>query len=170
MQSFKCLIAGLFAALAVPVMAAPVAAVSKPVSRATLQKPLQLTRLADLDFGTVVTSGLSGTAFIDATSGARTLTGGLSAGPSNFGQRATFSLTGAPGQNVILIVMPPPALANGVGDLVPVLALTLDGSPVRTIDAATGSLQFGVGGIITVSADQPDGVYAANFDVTAIYF
>lgn len=166
----RCLIAGLLAVSAVPATAGSVAAVSKPVSRAKLQKPLTLTRLADLDFGTVVTSGLSGAVVIDSTSGARTLTGGVSAGPSNPGQRATFSLTGGAGQNVILIVTPPPALTNGLGDSVPVLALTLDGSPVRTIDPGNGTLLFGVGGIIAIPASQPDGVYAANFDVTATYF
>ena len=98
------------------------------------------------------------------------LTGGLAAGPSNAGQRATFSLTGGPGQNVLLILAPPPALTSSLGDLIPVLALTLDGSPVRSIDAASGTLMFGVGGIIAVPADAPDGIYAADFDLTATYF
>ena len=48
-----------------------------------------------------------------------------------------------------------------------VLALTLDGPNVCTIDPATWNFVFGIGGIILVGADQPEGVYQASFDVTA---
>ena len=63
----------------------------------------------------------------------------------------------------------PPALTSLAGDTVPVLALTLDGSPVRTINPATGDFHFGVGGIILIGSNQPEGVYTATFDVTATY-
>ena len=53
--------------------------------------------------------------------------------------------------------------------LVPVLALTMDGANVRTIDPTTRNFFFGVGGIILVGADQPEGIYTATFDVTASY-
>ena len=50
-----------------------------------------------------------------------------------------------------------------------VLALTLDGPNIRTIDPTTRNFFFGIGGIILVGADQPEGVYQATFDVTATY-
>ncbi len=49
------------------------------------------------------------------------------------------------------------------------LALTLDGSPVRLIDPATRTFFFGLGGVIQINANQPDGIYQSTFDVTAIY-
>jgi hypothetical protein len=53
--------------------------------------------------------------------------------------------------------------------MVPVLALTLDGSPVRSLPSS-GSQKFGVGGIIAVGANQEEGVYSATYDVMAAYF
>ena len=47
--------------------------------------------------------------------------------------------------------------------------LTLDGPNIRTIDPTTRNFFFGIGGIILVGADQPEGVYQATFDVTATY-
>ena len=60
-------------------------------------------------------------------------------------------------------------MANANGDLLTVLALPLEGSPVKTIDPTTRAFTFGVGGIILVNANQPEGLYSADFDVTAIY-
>jgi hypothetical protein len=50
-----------------------------------------------------------------------------------------------------------------------VLALILDGPNVRTIDPATRNFFFGIGGIIFVGADQPEGTCQATFDVTTTY-
>jgi hypothetical protein len=44
----------------------------------------------------------------------------------------------------------------------------MDGPAIRTIDS-THAFFVGVGGIIQVAANQPDGVYTAQFDVTANY-
>ena len=52
---------------------------------------------------------------------------------------------------------------------VPVLALPLEGSPIKTIDPVTRAFYFGVGGIIMVGANQPEGLYSADFNVTAVY-
>ena len=70
---------------------------------------------------------------------------------------------------MIIVVTPPAALANTNGDLIPVLALPLEGSPVKSIDPVTRAFSFGVGGIIMVGANQPEGLYTADFTVTAIY-
>jgi hypothetical protein len=50
-----------------------------------------------------------------------------------------------------------------------VLALTLDGAPIRTINPTTRNFFFGIGGVILVGANQAEGVYRATFDVTATY-
>ena len=106
---------------------------------------------------------------INATTGARTVAGGVTGLASDSGFRARFAGAGSPSQQVIVVVSQPAALANTNGDLIPVLALTLEGSPIKTIDPVTRAFTFGVGGIILVNGDQPEGLYTATFDVTALY-
>ena len=157
------------AVAATPAMAAPVAAPTSPPGRAVLLIPLQLIKVEDLSFGSVVPSGLSGTVTISATTGARTIAGGVTGLPSDVGRRAEFAGAGSPNQLVVLSITPPANLTSVAGDTLPVLALTLDGLPIRTIPA-TRAFTFGVGGIINVNANQPEGVYTATYDVTAQYF
>jgi len=70
---------------------------------------------------------------------------------------------------VIITINPPTTLANSNGDTIDVLALTLDGGPIRSIDPVTRAFFVGVGGILMLSANQPDGDYSSIFSVTAQY-
>jgi len=163
------ILAAALAALAVPTAAAPVNPDRQATGEALILVPLSLVKIDDLDFGTVITSPLSGTVSIDATTGARGVAGGVTGIASDQGNRARFAGAGSPNQLVIVVVTPPAALQNINGDQIPVLALTLEGSPIKTIDPLTRAFNFGVGGIILVNANQAEGDYTANFDVTAIY-
>jgi uncharacterized protein DUF4402 len=163
------ILAAALAALAVPTAAAPVNPDRQATGEALILVPLSLVKIDDLDFGTVITSPLSGTVSIDATTGARGVAGGVTGIASDQGNRARFAGAGSPNQLVIVVVTPPAALQNINGDQIPVLALTLEGSPIKTIDPVTRAFNFGVGGIILVNANQAEGDYTANFDVTAIY-
>lgn len=151
------------------VVAAPVSSPTPPSGRALLLIPLTLTKIDDLSFGSVIPSAVSGIVVINATTGARSIFGGITAVPSDVGQRAYFGGAGSPNQQVIVTVTPPAALTSTAGDTLTVLALTLDGPPVRTIDPVDRTFFFGVGGIILVGADQPEGVYTSDYDVTADY-
>jgi len=168
----KFLIAAAVAASAVP---APALAVPSNVAsadgKALLLLPLTLTKIDDLDFGTIVSSGSSGTVALNATSGARTFAGGVSGIPSAAGHRAYFGGSGTGGQQVVVVVVPPTQLTDASGDSIDVLALTIDngGNPIRTIDPQTRTFFVGVGGILDIAANQPDGVYSATFQVTANY-
>ena len=166
-----CIIAaGLAAtAFAAPAVAAPVYPDQQATGEALILVPLSLVKIDDLDFGTVITSPLSGTVSINATTGARTVAGGITGLASAQGNRARFAGAGSPNQQVIVVVTPPAALQNLNGDQLSVLALTLEGSPIKSIDPVTRAFYFGVGGIILVNANQAEGDYSANFDVTAIY-
>jgi Domain of unknown function (DUF4402) len=151
--------------------AAPVPAATDAHGKVLILVPLQLTKLADLDFGTVIPSPVSGTVTINAKTSARGLTGGVSSYPSDVGHRGYFGGAGSPAQLVFIVVDPPSELTSTTNpsDTIPVLALTLDGSPVRLIDPVTRTFFFGLGGVIQINADQPDGTYESTFDVTAIY-
>ena len=151
------------------VAAAPVSSPTPPAGRALLLIPLTLTKIDDLSFGSVVPSRVSGTVVINAVTGARSVAGGVTAVPSDVGRRAYFGGAGSPNQQVIVTVTAPTVLTSAASDTLTVLALTLDGPPLRSIDPVDRTFFFGVGGIILVGADQPEGVYTSDYDVTANY-
>ena len=117
------LIAAAMASAAVPAAAAPVAATTNASGRAALLLPLTLTKIDDLDFGTMISSGSSGTVALNATTGNRAFAGGVTGVPSAAGHRAYFGGAGSPSQQVIVTVNPPATLANTNGDTIDVLAL-----------------------------------------------
>ena len=88
------------AATAAPGTAAPVAAPQPATGRALILIPLTLTKIDDLSFGTVVPSAMSGAVSINASTGARTIIGGVTGVPSDVGQRAYFGTAGSPNQQV----------------------------------------------------------------------
>ncbi|HEX3422193.1 MAG TPA: DUF4402 domain-containing protein [Sphingomicrobium sp.] len=168
----KLLIAAALAATALtgPALAAPTNTASAD-GKALLLMPLTLTKIDDLDFGTIVSSNSSGTVALNATSGARTFAGGVSGVPSSAGHHAYFGGSGTGGQQVVVVIVPPTQLTDIGGDTIDVLALTLDnsGNPIRTIDPTARTFFVGIGGILNIAANQPDGVYSATFQVTANY-
>jgi len=134
--------------------------------------PLTLTKTSDLDFGTVVADPLvAGTVVIDANTGARSVSGGVTAVPSFPGGRAVFQGAGSAGQLVDLTLSPPSVLNSGSNTVV-VNSMTFDSggglATTRTIDNS-GAFAIGVGGDFQIAAGQANGVYSANFDVTADY-
>jgi hypothetical protein len=150
-----------------PAMAAPVAALTPPPARALLLIPLTLTKVQDLSFGTIVPSTTTaGFVAINAVSGARTGSAGLTLMPTDIGQRGHFAGAGSPGQQVIMALTPATELSNPAGDTIPVLAMNLDGPTTRTI-AADQTFFVGVGGVIFIAANQPEGLYSATYDLTA---
>jgi hypothetical protein len=152
-----------------PAVAAPVSAPTAPPGRALLLVPLTLTKVQDLHFGSIVPSTTTGGwVAINATTGARTASAGLTLMPTDVGQRGRFAGAGTAGQQVILALTAPLVLTNPAGDTIDVLVLTLDGPTTRTI-AANQSFFVGVGGTIFVAANQPEGLYSATYDLTADY-
>ena len=167
----KFLIAAAMAAAAVPASAAPVSATDDAGGEVLILVPLTLTKIEDLDFGAVVPSAVSGFVSINAATGARIVGGGVSPVPSAVGQRAYFGGAGSGGQQVIVSVTAPAELTSTTNptDTIPVLALSVEGAPLKTIDPVTKSFFFGVGGIIMIGANQAEGIYEETFEVTANY-
>ena len=155
-------------AIATPASAAPLGASPPANARGLILIPLTLSKLQDLYFGTIVPSNLSGVVTVPADGTAPFASGGATLLSSDPAYRARFAGAGTTGQLVLINVTNPVLLSNGVGDNVTVLALTLDGSAIRTIDA-TRAFAFNVGGILLVNANQAEGIYQADFDVTAQY-
>ena len=164
-------VAALAGVIASPADATPVSASTDASGKAIILVPLTLTKIDDLEFGSIVPATVTGTVMINATSGARTFTGGVTGVPSDPGHRAYFGGAGTPSQQVVVWVTPPTELTStsNASDKIPVLLLNIDGSPIRSIDPTSRAFFFGVGGIIQINANQPEGLYEATFDVTAAY-
>ena len=156
-------------ALAAPAQAAPVTADTE--SRALVLVPLTLVKLDDLDFGTIVPSATSlGTVTIPAGGGPRTAAGaGVTLIASDSGHRARFAGAGSANQFVFIEFTNPGTLSNGPpGDTVTLISMVLDRSALVRIDA-TRAFFFSIGGTIQIAANQPEGNYTADFDVTVQY-
>ena len=168
----KFLIAAALAASAVSAPAAAVTPAQQADADALILVPLTLVKIDDLSFGTVAPSTTSlGVVSINATTGARTVFGGVTGVPSDPGNRAYFAGAGTPNQLVIITHTTPLELVSTTNnsDTIQVLGLTLDGPPVRTISPVTRAYFFRMGGTIMLNANQPEGLYQATFDVTANY-
>jgi Domain of unknown function (DUF4402) len=157
--------------------AAQVAATPPAIAKALLVRPLTFVRVDDLDFGTVASGATQGVVAIDAFTGGRTTTGGVTGLTSAPGKRALFAGSGTASQTIAVLSLVAPAnLINTVTvggvttvNTIKVLGLNLDGSVVRTIDPTTNAFYVGVGGAIEVAANQPEGDYSATFDITVDY-
>lgn len=157
------------AALGMSSAASAVPATTNSDGRALILIPLQLTKINDLNFGTVIPSSVSGVVTINATTGARSFAGGVTGVASDAGNRARFGGAGSPNQQVIVTVDAPTELTSALGDTIPVLGMPLDGPATRTIDPVARTFFVGIGGSLQIGADQPEGEYTADFQVTANY-
>jgi hypothetical protein len=140
--------------------------------RGTILQPLTLTEIDDLDFGTILASGVAGSVTIDEDTGNRTVVGGVAEVPLDPGHRAEFIGAGPAGGQVDLTLVPPAFLYNVANDPLTVTSMTLDGgvglTDSRVIDGS-GAFSVGVGGTFAIAAGQPNGVYTGTFDLTAEY-
>jgi len=163
----KFVIAAAMAAISVTAVPAWAANSSTANGKVLLLVPLTLTKVQDLEFGTIVSSPVAGTVTINAKTGARTHAGGVMEVPSDPGQRGLFAWAGTPGQPVDFDITYPATLDDGAGHSVQVAVLFLQNS--STIADVNGIAQTGVGGSILISANQAAGTYTNTFDVTANY-
>ena len=137
------------------------------VSGGLIIKPLSLIKTEDLDFGTLLPSAVAGTVIVNADTGLRTTTGGV----TPFGgtpQRAEFSGLGRFGLLSIVSIGLPPILSNGSGGTM-ASALVVEGGTGLRILPGTGVQIYRVGGTLTVGANQAEGNYSGTFSLTVNY-
>lgn len=156
------------AALAAGAFPAHAATTAAPAEAVTLS-PLSLVKTEDLDFGTLVSGPAAGTARINANTGARTTTGGVTAAGGGTPKRAEFVGVGGRGILIMVAVSAPPTLSNGTGGTMPT-ALSVQGGTGVRLSPGTGVQTFRVGGTLNVAANQPAGNYAGTFTLTVTYF
>ena len=138
-------------------------------ARGVVLSPLTLTKVSDLDFGTVAGSAVAGNVTVDADSGIRNVGGGVTAVPSAF-SRARFDGLGQSGQTVQLTLVPPTGnvLVSGA-NTVTVNSIGFDSGGTTRVLPASGAFTAYVGGEFGIAANQPNGTYSALFQVTADY-
>jgi hypothetical protein len=150
-----------------PAEAAPASAQAN--SKAIVLVPLRLTKVQDLDFGAVVTSAAAGSVTVDPSSGAATPSGGVTlVGTTSSAAQFYFAGTANQQVNFSITSSLPILLSDGAGNTLPLTALNLS-TATATVDPTTLTVQVGVGGTIGVNANQMDGLYTGQFDVTANY-
>ncbi|HXG81993.1 MAG TPA: DUF4402 domain-containing protein [Sphingomicrobium sp.] len=144
---------------------AQVAVSNGPVTAtARIQKPLTLTRLDDLDFGTILVQG-SDTISIPYDTGVLDCGAAANLTCSGATKRAQYRVTGTNNQDVT-IVAPDVTLSNGTDNLT--LVLSAPASVNLTNSGSTGTT-FNVGGSIFIDEDVSEGTYTGNLAVTVEY-
>ena len=168
MDTRKILIAAAIttAAMPLPAQAAPIPATVDASGKALILIPLTLTKVDNIDFGTVVSSSASGSVTIAPDGSGRTTSGGVTPVASDVGMRGLFAGAGSFGEQVGIFLSPPATISDGFGNSMPI-SLNLEANTV-TIDS-TRAFFVGVGGTVNVGANQPDGIYSGSFTVLAQY-
>ena len=140
----------------------------KATATVKVQKPLQLTALRDLQFGTVLLGTFTGTQNVVISSSGRTCGTGSGLTCSGVFTTAQFRLVGSNNQ-VALVSSPTPTvmLSNGAGAT---LALTLSYPSSVTIDnSGNPGRIFEVGGSLPFTSTMADGVYTGTIDIQVAY-
>jgi hypothetical protein len=152
---------------ATPAMAANTAAMT---SSALILKPFTLTKIRDLNFGTIIPTGNPEFVQIDADTGARTMTSETMRVASDDGFRAEFASSGVNNNMVFIELAGPANLVNGAGKLLKVtLALDQGDDASRTLTPASQVFFVGIGGEIYIRPSQEEGVYTGTYTLTATY-
>jgi hypothetical protein len=159
------------AALAAMLVASAPAAAVTPTTQATatarIYKPLTISFVQNLDFGTIVlgSGAWAGEVVSISQAGARTCGGGTNLTCTGSPQVAKYHLVGT--NNATVTISSPGFNLTGPGTL----AFTPN-APATVNLGPTGlsvGVDFSIGGSITLASTTPDGVYTGTFNVTADY-
>lgn len=156
------------ALVAMPAVAAPVGVSGQvPTASARIVKPLVLTRVRDLNFGTLVVGTVTGTQTVTVSDAG--VQSGCTNGVTCMGngvQSARYNVTGTNNQTVN-IVASNATLTSGANSLTFTPNWT-NNTVLLTSSGAPGN-NFDLGGSITVDSATPEGLYSGNLIVTVDY-
>jgi hypothetical protein len=170
-NDMKKVLANACAVAALALISAPAQAVS-PTQQATasakIYKPLTISFVQNLDFGTIVLAGSgawAGEVVSMSQAGAVTCGGGSNLTCSGSPQAAKYHLVGS--NNAVVTISSPGFNLTGPSTL----AFTPNAPATVNLGASglTTGVDFAIGGSITLASTTPDGVYSGVFNVTADY-
>jgi len=147
-------------ALATPAVAAQTTA----VTTVNVVRPVSLSKLQDMDFGSLAFAGFTGTRTITLSRvGALTCAADIVC--SGVPKKARFNVQGT-NRLVVMITYTGGTLSNGV-DSIP---FAPDGpASITMVNSGAPGLNFDVGGVLTISPTLVGGVYSGTMTVTADY-
>jgi Mat/Ecp fimbriae major subunit len=168
-------LAATVAALALTAAPAQAATPTTPATaKVKIMKAVTISRVGDLDFGTVVLSGPAGftgaVVSVDSGTGARTCDANLTC--SGTSRAAEYKVTGSNNATVNLSIPASVVIDNvagaGVGDT---LTVTLDNAQTSIVLTSSGlpGDNFTFGGSISLDETTADGDYEGDIVVTANY-
>lgn len=155
----------LAAAATQPALGATTSVSNGPVqAHTTIVKPLTLTKVSDLDFGSIVVQD-NGTATMDT---AGNLSCGTTLTCSATGTPAQYKVTGTNNQ-IVFITKPSVTLTNAGNPGTP-LTLVLNGPASVTLpNSGQAGVTFNLGGSMAIAASTKDGTYVGDLNVTVNY-
>jgi len=161
----RCARLALFVALSANVLATPGhAAQTTAVTTVNVVRPVSISKLQDMDFGTLSFAGFTDTRTITLNR-AGTLTCATDIVCSGVPKQARFNVQGT-NKMVVLLTYTGGSLSNGV-DSIP---FTADGpASITMANSGAPGTNFDVGGALTVSPTLVGGVYSGTMTVTADY-
>jgi hypothetical protein len=159
-------------AVATPAFAQAVTDSAQAEAHGRVLSTHSLINSAPLDFGTVAASNTAGTVSVTANAlSTRASSGGVTLVPSTFSS-ARFDGLAAPGETVLLTLSPSTVggltLVDTTGDSI-TGTLAVDSNGLTRTTDVNGNFVVYVGGDFAIGANQPNGFYTANFDLTADY-
>lgn len=151
----------------IALVAAPFAANAAQITATTsanIVKPVQLTKIQDMDYGTLLVSNYTGTRNVVMTrAGAVTCPSEITC--SGATKQARFNVQGT-NKMVVGITVTSGGLVNGSNtipftpDVITSLTMTNSGAPGTDVD---------IGGTLTVDGSIPGGLYTGTLTITADY-
>lgn len=155
---------------ATPASAQAVSASPKATANARLIKPLTLSVLQNLDFGTIVMGTLTANDTV-SISGAGAVSCGTSGNLTCSGtpKAAQFKITGTQGQSVLVSSSAATYSLTGSNGGTLTFTPSLPTSAITLGSSGSVGNNFNVGGSISVTPTTIDGVYSGQIDVQVTY-
>jgi hypothetical protein len=153
---------------------AAVAASPKATAGARLIKPLTLTRLTNLNFGTIVMGTITGDQTVTISGAGVVSCGASGAGLTctNTAQAtaaaASYRITGTQGQ-VVVVSSTPSTLSTTNGGGATLAFTPIVPGPITLQNSGSAGNDFNVGGSIVINNSTVDGVYTGDVEVQVAY-
>lgn len=131
--------------------------------------PLNIIKLRDLNFGSVIPSaGIDGTMTV-SPSGTPSTTGGVIYRLNSGYEQASYAVSGVPAASFSVTVAPTTITLSSPRGTLTVGNIALNQATPIVLDGSTGMTYFTLGATLFVNSGQLPGNYTGTFDVTVAY-
>jgi hypothetical protein len=152
-------------------LVAPAAMAASSTSNATANviTAISINKTIDLDFGALAPSTTGGSVLINATSGVRTSSGGVTLSSIDAGNRASFNVAGDSSATYAITLPATNVTLTRSGGTETMSVTNFASNPSGTGQLTAGQQVLYVGATLNVGANQAAGSYIGTFDVSVDY-